>query len=208
MLEERNLEEALGAEPTLSGAVVYAHYKTPLDEVMQEAHAMLDDVAKERTGRDSLAISVLKSSGKQYEWSMPWDDESCSLPLLDGFTPGDPRPTLVDELVDRYCEGEYTSSFIYRLRELFMLLADPPRWRPGTFVDVPGRLDPRALFVSEYVGSTERGVEPEEVEARIERLLDASWWHERGEGTDENRLGFDAPLLVRFLAQERMKVQS
>src|SRR5690606_2642271 len=37
---------------TISAAVVYAHWRYPLRQVLETAHHLLDDVAKDVTGRD------------------------------------------------------------------------------------------------------------------------------------------------------------
>ena len=66
--EQRGVNEA-----TISGAIVYAHYNTPLTEVYHEAQRLLSNVAKEQTGRDSLAVTVWKSAGKVLTWSAPWE---------------------------------------------------------------------------------------------------------------------------------------
>ncbi len=58
---------------TISGAIVYAHYNLPFTAIVRQAHHLLDDVAKDKTGRDSLAITVWKGSGQTLVWSAPWD---------------------------------------------------------------------------------------------------------------------------------------
>ena len=40
---------------SISGAIVIAHHKEPLREVLRDAHTVLDGIAKERAGRDALA---------------------------------------------------------------------------------------------------------------------------------------------------------
>ncbi len=58
---------------TLSGAIQFAHIKTPLMKIIKQAHGLLDDVAKDKSGRDSLAIRINKPGGIHAEWVMPWD---------------------------------------------------------------------------------------------------------------------------------------
>ena len=66
---------------TISGAIVYAHFATPLTEVYHEGQRLLSEVAKVKTGRDSLAITVWKSVGKVLSWSAPWEI------IVDNFLP-------------------------------------------------------------------------------------------------------------------------
>ncbi|MDP5134272.1 MAG: type III-B CRISPR-associated protein Cas10/Cmr2 [Paraglaciecola sp.] len=61
-----------GLTSTLSGAIQFAHYRTPLMKIVAEAHQLLDDIAKEKSGRDSLAIRINKPGGVHAQWSMPW----------------------------------------------------------------------------------------------------------------------------------------
>ncbi len=57
---------------SLSGAIEFAHYKTPLTKILQDAHPLLDNIAKDKTGRDSLAIRIHKPGGLHAQWSSPW----------------------------------------------------------------------------------------------------------------------------------------
>lgn len=58
---------------TLSGAINYCHIGTPLTQVLMDSHQLLDDIAKDGTGRNALAVRVHKPSGQAVEWSLPWD---------------------------------------------------------------------------------------------------------------------------------------
>lgn len=61
---------------SLSGAIVIAHHKQPLREVIKEAHTVLDSVAKEKLGRNAIAIRLHKRSGGYRDWGCKWDSES------------------------------------------------------------------------------------------------------------------------------------
>ncbi|WP_448216487.1 type III-B CRISPR-associated protein Cas10/Cmr2 [Endozoicomonas sp. 2B-B] len=61
------------ATSTLSGAIEYCHVKSPLMKGLFDAHGLLDDIAKDQTGRDSLAVRVWKPGGLHLEWSCPWE---------------------------------------------------------------------------------------------------------------------------------------
>ena len=53
---------------TASGAIIFAHYRSPLREVLDLAHKELDETAKEGNGRDSLAVAVMLPSGVNHRW--------------------------------------------------------------------------------------------------------------------------------------------
>lgn len=55
------LKENAKARATLSAAVMFAHVRLSLGGVLAEAHRLLDDVAKDQNGRDSLAVASISS---------------------------------------------------------------------------------------------------------------------------------------------------
>ena len=57
---------------TISAAIEFAHVKTPLTKILTDAHQLLDDIAKDKTGRDALAVRVWKTGGLVLEWAQPW----------------------------------------------------------------------------------------------------------------------------------------
>jgi CRISPR-associated protein Cmr2 len=56
---------------TFSAGVVLAHYKTPLSIVLKKAREM-EHRAKEKGGRDALAVAVMKHSGETHEGILKW----------------------------------------------------------------------------------------------------------------------------------------
>jgi CRISPR-associated protein Cmr2 len=145
---------------TLSGAIVYAHYHTPLRDVLRTAHRLLDDVAKDATGRDSLAVAVYKSSGITAQWAAPWTH-------IRDVGEGAKADNIIDALVadlgvqhsvsraesasvpdsdSRHGvtgarSAEFSSGFLYNVRERFAALTDKPLTKPGEFV----RLSPELV---------------------------------------------------------------
>ena len=61
---------------SLSGAIIIAHHKQPLKEVIQTAHAVLDGVAKEKSGRNSIAIRLMKRSGGDRDVWFKWEEKN------------------------------------------------------------------------------------------------------------------------------------
>jgi len=140
--------ESLTAGATLSGAIVYAHYHTPLRDVLKTAHHLLDDVAKDATGRDSLAIAVFKSSGITAQWAAPWEhirkvrDDAKADNIIDALvcdlTRRDGSDTS-EATTDR--SAEFSSGFLYNVRERFAALTDKALTKPGEF----GKLSPELI---------------------------------------------------------------
>lgn len=64
--------QAMEHPGTISAALVYAYYHAPLTDLIQHAHSVLDQVAKEQNGRDSLAFSIVTSGGPSGCWAAKW----------------------------------------------------------------------------------------------------------------------------------------
>jgi len=182
-------------QATISGAIVYAHYNTPLTAVIREAHRLLDNVAKAKTGRDSLAVTVWKGAGRILTWAAPWQV------ITDG------ERSVIDQLVSTFSttdlkEREYNHTFFHNLRARFKVLADdkgnlPSGWFEKDAVD---------LLAAEYRKNRVREVDWPTAQHRIRRLLKVcqhSWRDEKGEiHRAEDTLTFDGTLLVKFLVQK------
>lgn len=179
-------------DATISGAIVYAHYNTPLTEVYAEAQQLLANVAKTKTGRDSLAVTVWKSAGKVLTWSAPWKivtDQFCG--FLKSF-----RKDLLGE--DTY--KEFSSSFFYNVQTRFALFA---KQETATALSLS---DLRDLLVAEYIKS--RGPNTDRAKARslMEKLLELCkphWRNQDGEiRNDKHQLQLDSLFLIKFLSEK------
>ena len=97
---------------TLSGAIQFAHIKTPLTLLLQNAHDLLDNVAKKQCKRDSLAIRVWNHGGLGLEWGMPWRDTV------------EDKKFILQELLetiqdhDRNSKGQFSHRFFYQIHEV------------------------------------------------------------------------------------------
>jgi CRISPR-associated protein Cmr2 len=216
---------ALAGDATLSGAIVYAHYATALRQVLVTAHRLLDDVAKDATGRDSLAIGILKGSALVCEWSAPWRH------LQDGQAPIGAH--LLDELVQAFAATgtrarELSSGFLFGVRRWLATLTDDALELPGRLGRLPAEVDVQALLVAEYLRAraaeedagdasdaefeAQRDRQREQAEALVGKLLRVCrrTWREPPAApgteaaivTDEHSFGFDGLYLIRFLALE------
>jgi CRISPR-associated protein Cmr2 len=200
---------------TISAAIVYAHIHTALGVAVRDAHRLLDEVAKDRTGRDAIACRVWKRGGPVLTWAQPW---KVALDVKDGK-----GGTLVDEVKRCFQDGggpaQFSSKFFYKVRDLFDLLK--PHGGP-----VLTDAQRRGLLVAEYL-STRNLVWPSDPATRkpptedkkrqiagerVERLLALCQQATRkveettgAESFDSNgRVRADGALLVRFLAQKEV----
>ena len=188
---------------TLSAAVAFAHVRLPLGSAIAETHRLLDDIAKEANGRDSLAAGVLKPGGLNCQWVTTWtrsrpDGGSTSaVKLLDH---------LAACLGSGTAEPGLSSALIYRVREALAALCGWGSWRPGAWGRLPEGLDVRAFLRAEIHHSLAARMESG-AEVRADELADPVWsamGRSRAQagsgeaGTAE--AGVDALLLARFLA--------
>ncbi len=201
-------QKTLAEQATISAAIVYCPFRAPLREVSATAHHLLDHVAKDQTGRNSLAVAVLKSSGIACQWSTPWDHVQ------------ENNATILDRLVeclggsgDR--PGELSSGFLFQIRERYALLTNDPLTTPGRFGQLPEGVDVHPILLAEYLrgrsrqGEVEKGASSEPARTAnetIELLLKVCRRVHRTEGMDKKTLGMDGALLVRFLAGESREV--
>lgn len=97
---------------SLSGAIIIAHHKTPLKEVISQAHKVLDGVAKEKSGRNSLAIRLDKRSGGARDMWFKWEETNRffeqSMTCRESF----------EEIIRIAARKELSSSLLYKIEAL------------------------------------------------------------------------------------------
>lgn len=182
-------------DPTLSAALVLAHVRLPLSTVLAEARRLLEKVAKDGNGRGSLAVGIYKRGGLHSQWVSAW------VRTNNGRT-----VRAVERLLDLTARLRATgsdpglsSSLIYRIQETLALLCGLERWTPGSWDDLPEKIDLRAFLRAEIVRSVR---EDAPVEAFTDLLVDLV---AKAPGPDHRdvesrKTGTDALLLARFMA--------
>jgi CRISPR-associated protein Cmr2 len=205
---------------SISAAIEYVHIKTPLTKILKDAHHLLDDIAKEKTGRDSLAIRVWKPGGLQQQWSQPWE-----IALYDDPDNLNYKKCYLDQLVTNFQSAQnedeqFSSKFFYKIREYFQML-NPPLNEEGKVLSEQEAVlsDKQAMqFIAmEYIHSGETQVskiknakERRQEACNIVRPLvmqcrpvernsqetDTSCWNR------STQLNADGALIVRFLAHK------
>ncbi len=203
---------------TLSGAIEYAHFRVPLSRVLSNSHHLLDNVAKDGCGRDSLAVRVWAPGGQLMAWAMPWEA------ALDEPVEGKDQRLVLEALVDELRspsgnesgrpkqpeESVFSSRFFYRIRELFALLN--PRHTDQEHLTSEQALK---LMTAEYISSGVHGEKrptTDQVQPTVERLLRQCRPQIRHVNNDPpkddvtfeitDQLQADGALLVRFLARK------
>jgi CRISPR-associated protein Cmr2 len=185
--------------PTLSVAVVLAHYKYPLRDVLTYAHHLLDDIAKEQSGRDSLALGLLKSSGLAAQFAAPWQW---------WVEKSGPFATRLEELqaLDIEKEDEFGVSFGYKIRALAESLRGPGKEATkNRFVELGELKDrwPSLILAEALVGRSsenKRDVLREKTERWLKytrRVTRASKNYTEDRGT----FSLDGPRLATFFSR-------
>ncbi|MBF0108894.1 MAG: type III-B CRISPR-associated protein Cas10/Cmr2 [Magnetococcales bacterium] len=62
----------LGKGASLSAGIVFAHFKTPMSELLHQAHHLLEEHAKERMNRNAVAASHFSRNGVKTTFAMKW----------------------------------------------------------------------------------------------------------------------------------------
>jgi CRISPR-associated protein Cmr2 len=209
---------------SISAGVLFAHYKLPFSTLLQEAHHLLDDIAKDTTGRDSIAIALHKGSGLTAQWSVPWDyflgeDIGSGRTDLGWFrrlqsSLRDAR-RVEEETEENSANGEeakISASFLYNLRQRVGTLSEEPIDHPGNYVTWPFEaFDRLEFFVSEWmVGKRPPKSEEERIklQQRGKQLLEplahatkeAKRKADKSTSVSDPSFNLDAAFLARFIA--------
>ena len=197
-------------EATLSAAAVFAHIRLPLNHVLDEAHWLLDAVAKDGNGRDSLVAAVLKPGGPYCRWVTTW-----TRPGPDGGARATDRLHALLRLLDtNTAEPGLSSALVYRVRDMLTRLCGWEQWQPGNWGSLPEDVDIRAFLRAEIhhsldvrtdgAAETRAGVLTESVWnllGPVRNLRTDPGVAANGDGNDAiPQAGVDALLLARFLA--------
>ncbi len=190
---------------SISAAIQFVHIKTALIKILRDSHDLLDNIAKDKTGRDAIAVRVWKPGGKQLEWAQPW---KTALNEEEGKT----HKTHIEEIADTFTgdkvDEQFSNSFFYKIRERFSLLNPDGESDPELTND-----QAISLMAMEYLNSGKsdlsdiKNIKERKQAAieRIEKLITQCRPHKRdeqGNCNPTNQLTIDGALLVRFLVQK------
>lgn len=173
---------------TISAGLVFADHHEPFRHVIEESRRLLEDVAKDKNGRDSIACSVLKPSGRAVEWVATWEMGR------KGIT------ELVEKIATQMRDDRpFSTRFIYNLRTRYL---DPIADRFEELELTHEEL--RAILTAERAGDRE---ERKRDDPLIETISQISRPNRNGEAAVGEPLQTDALMLARFLAQKGLKVE-
>jgi CRISPR-associated protein Cmr2 len=175
--------------------------------VLSQSHHLLDDVAKERCGRDALAVQVFKPGGEHLSWSSPWD---VALEQV-----GETRTLAVSNFA-RLLTGagidNWAQHFAYRVRNLVATLdhdSDGYASLPAAGDAQDGGLETASwLLAAELSDSSTSTLQHADLQQQLLVLLRQCQRHERRntgkEITMHTHPGIreDAMLLARFLTTQ------
>lgn len=184
-------------QATISGAIVYAHFTTPFTEVYYEAQRLLTEVAKNKGGRDSLAITIWKSVGRVLTWSAPWEfilDQKYKVNILDDF-----GQRLQKEIGDEGKQTEFSNSFFYNIQNRLALFYDEKNGLSLSEDDL------KALLTAEYISSNTKTTY-EEAQEKMQQLLKLChrYWRDQDGKLcrDWKRYQLENIFLVKFLIEK------
>lgn len=196
-----DLPEDINKFASISAAVQFAHQNLALSVVVQDAHRLLDDIAKDRTGRDALACRVWKPGGAVLTWSQPWigEQQTDFAELL--------QKVVNDFHSQKNQNDRFSSKFLHKLRDLFELAESDAHLSAEAIQD---------LLVAEYLANREHNwldsdkeKQRQQAQERVARLLCLSRQQARHSENghiryQQGRYQADAALLVRFLVQKEV----
>ncbi|AFL76316.1 type III-B CRISPR-associated protein Cas10/Cmr2 [Thiocystis violascens] len=201
---------------TISAAVTFAHVKIPLTRMLRDSHQLLDDIAKDATGRDALAVRVAKASGEALQWARPWEKAFCQTQphRLEIECLADDFANAANRSADATDRAAFSSKFFYKIRERFEFLN--PSGDPSSALF--NEQDARSLLAVDYLASGVNDGRRDKLKiADAERLIAPllEQCHPVTRLNDAGSLTFplsnclepDGALLVRFLAQKGVETQ-
>jgi CRISPR-associated protein Cmr2 len=204
---------------TISGAIVYTQYKMPLMQSINRANELLDSIAKEKTGRNALALEVNKPSGRLATWCLPWDNKTadCDASEKECF------PTVLDKdgniIIDDLRKQDtetannteatsdktFSQKFIQRFRSTYHLV--------GEKIDNDNKQLLEQLILTDYfhsksVSSNDNKEEENKKEKKekntkedlVKQLINQSRLVEHQKPTGE--IGYAAAMIARFIATD------
>lgn len=194
-------------KPTISAGLVLADFQYSLRQVREHAGRLLNDMAKEGNGRDSIAIAVVKSGGVAAEWVSAWNAKYSPASKLRSrkCRPVLTLHMLAKEQGKRGIQTPLASRFCYQLEERFPTFFSRKAMTADA-APLGGDKSVLDLLRAEYADSAPRGkLEDTKLDRLLARLLLLSQRHksERRRPDDKQPQGLTIGglLVLRFLAK-------
>lgn len=152
---------------SISGAIVIAHHKTPLREVLRDAHAVLDGIAKEKARRNALAIRLSKRSGGDRDLWLRWEEKN---PFWTDAAQsgGESLLAALRHLMQEVSDDVLGGSLLYRLAGLKTAIEPLAAHKP---TDLPKAAKDNIIRLIQYeIGHSGKGVPKDQQKLFAERL--------------------------------------
>lgn len=176
---------------SISAAIIIAHHKQPLKEVIRDAHAVLDGEAKKQAGRNALAIRLKKRSGGDRDFTFQWKAPNLFLEnttVCDSF----------NFVIDAINQGKFGQSLLYKLGSLIRCF-EPVRNKPELLL-------PLLKYEVKQSGKWDKKRSKEELEQDYDicsRHLAGICFHEGA-----NWFTPEAPIIACFLANPQKEKET
>ncbi|MGV0761527.1 type III-B CRISPR-associated protein Cas10/Cmr2 [Tistrella mobilis] len=187
-----------GSRPTISAAVIFAEATVPLRLVLARAHEVLDGVAKNGNGRDSLAADIIRGGDFSRSWVSQWD--APGVEAFAGFASGQHAPLAASSgllhaiggrfgapVLDLFADGGHDDDFERLLAQAHLR----NRSRDLPAMDAPGG----DLSEEERLKIARAEIRP--LVALLREVPGGA-----GARRDRPRLNPDAALFLRFFARQ------
>lgn len=201
---ENGAEEISGTVPTsgkvglhlgraekisISAAIVIAHHKEPLREVLRDAHQVLEGIAKDRADRNALAIRLKKRSGGDRDLWMQWD-------AANPYGEGETLLQSLRAVMDDVGGALLGSSLLYRLDELRQAIAP----LAANAAVLAANQDLIVRLIAYEVGHSGKLLAKDKTQLVARRLAGLMV---QGVSTEENWYNPEAAIIAHFLAARR-----
>ena len=169
-----------GGATTISASILIAHHKEPLRRLIIDVHDILNREAKERRGRDAVAISLRKRSGAELIIARKW---------------GNSREGIIDKLnrvVELLSDKKESSRLMYKIKENKTALETLKLKGSEGFVE---------KFIESLIEKGERDKDKNDKEFEKAKRDRAKNLAAIMEFDKDNNLNADGLIIARFLAQ-------
>jgi CRISPR-associated protein Cmr2 len=168
-------------DATLSAAILIVPYDEPLSAAIGEAHTLLDKVAKDRNGRNSVAVCLKKGGAVNALWVTKWGKNAENLEALEN---------LAKEMA---ANDDSSSSYLYKLHHNYRdILAD--------MKNDPDRVK-KFLLAERMIGSDgDNSILEEKEERFVSSLIGVCCTH-----GESSCFSLDGALIARFLGRNGFK---
>ena len=170
-------------DASISACLMYAHYSLPLQPIIEESHKLLDEVAKKENGRNSIVVSAMKSSGRNFQWCTTWDH---LYELYEGILKS---PYLYD----------ISNSYLYSMMTLLNRFSEKGSWNPGDKLVLSEEFSKdvlKRLLVAEMDG---KNADDSGKKENVENLLNICYT--KRNNSDDEHILLDGIKMFKFLSQ-------